>query len=154
MIKTLTISHRVDHIKFNNHLNLINIFTLRGVSIKKAFIVYSSPPACHSSCRQLSYGLWRGRTRRLTACLFACDVCPVCPVCRAVNVISMIKTSTQIKRKRSRLTGPLPRPFLLTPPTARLFLFQPDPLCSSIIHRRTCSQLFCSASALTTLLFF
>lgn len=149
MIKTLTISHSVEHIKFNNHLNLINIFTLRGVSIKKAFVVYPCPPpsSCRSSCRQLPHGLWRGRTCRLPAC-------DVCPVCRAVNVISMIKTSTQIKRKRSRLTGPLPRPLLLAPPTRHSFLFQPDPLCGSIIHRRTCSQLFYFASALTTLLFF
>lgn len=152
MIKTLTISHSVEHIKFNNHLNLINIFTLRGVSIKKAFIVY--PP---NSPLLLPFFLpavapWPlAGSHTPPACLPACDVCPVC---RAVNVISMIKTSTQIKRKRSRLTGPLPRPFLLTSPTRHSFLLQPDPLCGSIIHRRTCSQLFCFASALTTLLFF
>lgn len=83
---------------------------------------------------------------------FAFAVLSVCPDCRAVNVISMIKTSTQIKRKRSRLTGPpAPRALSLSP------FFQPDPLCGgSIIHRRTCSQqcLSGSASTLTTLFFF
>lgn len=122
------------NIKLNNHLKLINIFTLRGVFNKKGIHSVTLPslpacrpvclPACQGSCPLPSGGVAHAD----------CLCCLSRPVCRAVNVISMIKTSTQIKRKRSRLTGPPPLP---TP----LSLFQPDPLCGgSIIHRRTCSQ--------------
>lgn len=118
------------NIKFNNHLKLINIFTLRGVFNKKGIhsVTLPSLPACLFAC-QGSCPLPSGGVAHAD-----CLCCLSRPVCRAVNVISMIKTSTQIKRKRSRLTGPPPLP---TP----LSLFQPDPLYGgSIIHRRTCSQ--------------